>query len=138
MPKPNWKNNQGRKQPPITEGRRQQPLKKEPAKKQLVLCFERRVDSLQASDWIQAYNKLHTSHSLMLHDTLIHSLHIVIVVSAAPSLTIAKLLRESPLKAAGIHAAVNLYSFDFNPKCPIDFCQLVSISITEGSLFIYL
>jgi hypothetical protein len=106
-------------------------------KNQVVISFDGRVNSVQAREWIKAYNKVHTSHSLRFQEPLIHLLFVVLVHSAAPSVIVEHLIRDSPIKVAGHHASVNTYSADFKPKQPIDFKQLVNIQITDGTLFIY-
>jgi hypothetical protein len=154
----NWRNNQNWRNPPVAAIKRQPQKNKEPAHKplqvevdfeeaaeindtlykhQIVLSFDGRVKSTQAREWIEAYNQLHTSHSLCFCEALIHSLFVAVVYSAAPGSTVQRLIRDSPIKALGQYASVNIYSADFNPKSPIDFNQLLHFQITDGTLFIY-
>jgi hypothetical protein len=57
-------------------------------KHQVVISFDGRVNSTQAREWIDAYNKLHTSHTLRFQEPLIHSLFVVVVHSVTPSATV--------------------------------------------------
>jgi hypothetical protein len=139
----NWHANQYRKQPPINETKHKQHPSgnRDTAKRikvsisretidgieqilyqhKVVIIFDGRVTTPQATEWIAAYNKEYLSHLFVLFESLIHSLLVILVESITPDHTIQHRIRESPLKAAGRFAAVIKFTPEFNPINPIDF-----------------